>query len=41
VPQSYRPPSVADRTYYEPSSHGHEREIAERMRRLQPEADQG
>ncbi|OWY62898.1 AAA family ATPase, partial [cyanobacterium TDX16] len=41
VPQSYRPPSVADRTYYEPSSHGHEREIAERMRRLQPEADPG
>jgi putative ATPase len=35
VAQSYRPASVAGRTYYEPSEHGHEREIAERMRRLQ------
>jgi putative ATPase len=34
VPQSYRPPEVADRTYYRPSAHGHEREIAERMQRL-------
>jgi putative ATPase len=32
VPQQYRPPEVADRTYYEPSAHGHEREIADRMR---------
>jgi putative ATPase len=32
--QEYRPPEVADRTYYEPSSHGFEREIAERMREL-------
>ena len=31
VDQDYRPPEVADRRYYEPSGHGHEREIAERM----------
>jgi putative ATPase len=31
VPQGYRPPEVADRTYYRPSAHGHEREISERM----------
>ncbi|MEZ5178840.1 MAG: replication-associated recombination protein A [Acidimicrobiales bacterium] len=31
VPQGYRPPEVADRTYYEPSAHGYEREIRERM----------
>jgi putative ATPase len=34
VPQGYRPPEVADRTYYEPSGHGREREIADRMARL-------
>ncbi len=34
VPQGYRPPEVADRTYYEPSAHGREREIADRMARL-------
>jgi putative ATPase len=32
--QDYRPPEVADRVYYEPSEHGREREISERMRRL-------
>ncbi len=32
VPQEHRPPEVADRVYYEPSGHGFEREIAERMR---------
>jgi len=32
VPQSYRPPEVEGRTYYEPSEHGAEREIAERMK---------
>jgi putative ATPase len=32
VPQEYRPPEVAGRAYYEPSDHGFEREIAERMR---------
>ena len=31
VEQEYRPEEVAHRTYYEPSVHGHEREIAERM----------
>ena len=33
VPQEYRPPEVAGRVYYEPTAHGHEREIAERMQR--------
>jgi putative ATPase len=37
VPQAYRPPEVADRQYYVPSTHGREREIAERMARRQPE----
>ncbi len=32
VPQEHRPPEVADRVYYEPSDHGFEREVAERMR---------
>lgn len=31
VDQQYRPDEVADRRYYEPSDHGREREIAERM----------
>jgi len=31
VPQEYRPDEVAGRTYYEPSPHGQEREIGERM----------
>jgi putative ATPase len=30
--QEYRPPEVADRSYYEPSPHGFEEEIARRMR---------
>jgi putative ATPase len=33
VPQQYRPPEVAGRVYYEPSEHGAEQEVAERMRR--------
>ena len=37
VPQEHRPPEVAGRVYYEPSDHGFEREIAERM---QPGEDQ-
>jgi putative ATPase len=32
VPQEHRPPEVAGRVYYEPSDHGFEREVAERMR---------
>ncbi len=36
VEQAYRPPEVADRTYYDPSRHGHEREIAERMASRRP-----
>jgi putative ATPase len=35
VPQSYRPPEVEGRTYYEPSEHGAEREVAERMNERQ------
>jgi putative ATPase len=34
VEQEYRPPAVAGRTYYTPSTHGFEQEIAERMARL-------
>jgi putative ATPase len=37
VPQEYRPPEVAGRVYYEPTAHGHEREIAERMQRRKPD----
>ncbi len=32
VPQEHRPPEVAGRVYYEPSDHGFEREVGERMR---------
>ncbi|MDQ3896585.1 MAG: replication-associated recombination protein A [Actinomycetota bacterium] len=38
VPQEYRPPEVAGRVYYEPSDHGFEREIAERMRAREKES---
>ncbi len=31
VPQRYRPEEVVERRYYEPSAHGHEREIDEKM----------
>jgi putative ATPase len=31
VPQAYLPPEVAGHRYYEPTAHGREREIAERM----------
>jgi putative ATPase len=33
VPQEYRPAEIAGRVYYEPSGHGKELEISERMRR--------
>ena len=39
VPQEYRPPEVAGNTYYEPSDHGREREIAERMRQLKDDSE--
>ena len=32
VPQEYRPPQVSERVYYEPSAHGEEGKIGERMR---------
>jgi putative ATPase len=38
VAQSYLPPEVAGRTYYEPSHHGHEQEIATRMAELKDNA---
>lgn len=40
VPQEYRPAEVAGRRYYEPTEHGREAQVAERLRRLttpQPE----
>jgi putative ATPase len=41
VPQEYRPSEVAGRAYYQPSPHGHEREIDERMRaRRTPEGSE-
>jgi len=41
VTQEYRPAEVAGRSYYEPSAHGHEREIRSRMVRppSEPEVD--
>ena len=36
VPQTYRPPEVAGRVYYEPSEHGFEEEVADRMRLQDP-----
>jgi putative ATPase len=39
VPQEYRPPEVAGRVYYEPSEHGFEREVAERMHRKQSQSE--
>jgi putative ATPase len=39
VPQEYRAPEVAGRTYYEPSPHGYEAEIAERLARHRPDRD--
>ncbi|HEV3353023.1 MAG TPA: replication-associated recombination protein A [Acidimicrobiales bacterium] len=39
VPQSYRPPEVEGRTYYEPSEHGAEREVAERMKQRSEDED--
>jgi putative ATPase len=39
VPEDYRPAEVADRTYYVPSEHGEEREVAERLRRLRGEEE--
>ena len=34
VEQEYLPPEVADETFYRPSAHGHEREVAQRMDQL-------
>ena len=40
VPQTYRPPEIEGRVYYQPSAHGFEEEIAERMRHTEPGDDQ-
>ena len=40
VEQEYRPPEVAGRVYYEPTPHGREREIRERMRTLGDEVEE-
>ncbi|MCB0972005.1 MAG: replication-associated recombination protein A [Acidimicrobiales bacterium] len=39
VEQQYRPDEVADHRYYDPSEHGREREIAERMATRRPTRD--
>ncbi len=39
VPQEYRPAAAADRTYYTPSHHGFEEEIAERMAGFRTESE--
>ena len=36
VAQQYRPAHLEDRVYYEPSTNGHEAEIARRMQDLRP-----
>src|SRR3954463_5637827 len=41
VEQSYRPPEAEGRTYYEPSAHGFEKEIATRMADRHKESDDG
>jgi putative ATPase len=41
VPQEHRPPEVSGRVYYQPSDHGFEREIAERMRAREAHAEGG
>lgn len=40
VDQSYLPPEVEGRRYYQPSGHGREREIAERMARLRQSTEE-
>ncbi len=39
VPQSYRPPEVADRRYYHPSDHGYEGRLAQRWPYAVPPTD--
>ena len=40
VPQTHLPPEVADRTYYQPTTHGYESEIARRMAELHHPEDE-
>ena len=39
VDQQHRPAALQDRVYYEPSPHGAEQEVAQRMRSSEPDAD--
>ncbi len=39
VPQDYRPPEVSDHVYYEPSGHGAEAALAERLRARRADPD--
>jgi putative ATPase len=41
LPQQHLPDEVADRTFYEPSSHGHEAEVGERIGRLRADSHDG
>lgn len=41
VNQAYRPPEVADHVYYEPSRHGEEAAVADRMARLREDSSEG
>jgi putative ATPase len=41
VPQQYMPDEVADRSFYEPSEHGHEAEIALRLAELRDDRGEG
>jgi putative ATPase len=41
VPQDYRPPEAQGHTYYEPSPHGFEQEIATRMSSLRQRQETG
>jgi replication-associated recombination protein RarA len=39
VAQDYRPPELADHVYYEPSAHGAEAALAERLRARRGETE--
>ena len=41
VAQQYRPPEVADNTYYDPSPHGFEAEVTERMEQHREDSGRG
>ena len=41
VPQEYRPPEVVGQVYYEPSDHGFERRVGERMKSREEDDERG